>query len=144
TAQDIANEVVDALYSAEKKGRDLEQKINNIVTAYGWTENIGIAILNALESSLRKGAVMGQAMAEAFGKATNAAIDFAKEHPIYCTIIVIGILILLAPWVLEIIGFGELGPIEGTFASAWQTRYAGYVPKDSLFAFFQRLGMTWK
>ena len=31
----------------------------------------------------------------------------------------------------------------GTFAAAWQTRYAGYVPKGSLFSFFQRLGMVW-
>ena len=30
----------------------------------------------------------------------------------------------------------------GTFASWWQSTYAGLVPKSSLFSFFQRLGMT--
>lgn len=44
---------------------------------------------------------------------------------------------------LEILGFGELGPIEGSFAAGWQSRYAGYVPKGSLFSYFQRLGMKW-
>ena len=68
-------------------------------------------------------------------------------------------------------GFGELGPIEGelclslsggphcgklrngilmlilvtgSWAALWQSRYAGMVPKGSLFSFFQRLGMKWK
>ena len=31
----------------------------------------------------------------------------------------------------------------GSFAATWQARYAGYVPKGSLFSFFQRLGMKW-
>jgi hypothetical protein len=30
----------------------------------------------------------------------------------------------------------------GTFASWWQSAYAGLVPKRSLFSFFQRLGMV--
>ncbi len=34
--------------------------------------------------------------------------------------------------------------IVGSFAAGWQSRYAGYVPKGSLFSFFQRLGMVWK
>lgn len=113
TAQDIATEVINTLYSAEKKGRDLEQTLNNIVTEYGWTESIGVAILNALENALKNGTAMGQVMKEAFDKATDAAISFARDHPVYCTIIALGILVVLAPWVLEAVGFGELGPIEG-------------------------------
>jgi hypothetical protein len=113
TAQDVATEVINTLYSAEKKGRDLEQAINNIVTEYGWTESIGIAILNALENALKNGTAMGQVMKEAFDKATDAAISFVRDHPVYCTIIALGILVVLAPWVLEAVGFGELGPIEG-------------------------------
>jgi hypothetical protein len=30
-----------------------------------------------------------------------------------------------------------------SFAAWWQSRYAGYVPKNSWFSFFQRLGMKW-
>ncbi|KAF2689528.1 hypothetical protein K458DRAFT_427671 [Lentithecium fluviatile CBS 122367] len=58
-------------------------------------------------------------------------------------VIALGVLILIEPWAIEALGFGELGPIEGTFAAAWQSRYAGYVPKGSLFSFFQRLGITY-
>jgi hypothetical protein len=66
------------------------------------------------------------------------------------------------PWAIEVLGFGEFGPIEGmlvvvyvqgdifmrcllvgSFAALWQSRYRGYVPAKSLFSFFQRLGMKW-
>lgn len=29
----------------------------------------------------------------------------------------------------------------GSFAAEWQSTYAGFVPKGSLFSFLQRLGM---
>lgn len=144
TAQDLATEIINTLYSAEKKGRDLEQALNDIVTEYGWTENLGVAILNALESAIKAGTAMSQVMKDAFDKATEAAIGFARDHPVYCTIIALGILVLLVPWVIEAIGFAELGPVQGSYAAAWQSRYLGYVPKGSLFSFFQRLGMVWK
>ena len=30
----------------------------------------------------------------------------------------------------------------GSWAARWQATYMGFVPKGSLFSFFQRLGMT--
>jgi hypothetical protein len=51
--------------------------------------------------------------------------------------------VIIVPWVIEALGFAELGPVEGTFASWWQSTYGGLVPKGSLFSFFQRLGMVW-
>lgn len=60
---------------------------------------------------------MGAAMKEAFDKATNAAKDFVGEHPVFAaaivTVVAIGILVLLVPWVVEALGLGELGPVEG-------------------------------
>jgi len=60
---------------------------------------------------------MGTVMAEAYRRALSAAEEFAREHPVLCTVIVplivLGILTLLVPWALEALGFGELGPIEG-------------------------------
>lgn len=76
-------------------------------------------------------------------EAKGAAIGFAKEHPAYAVLIALGILAVLMPWALEILGFGELGPIEGSFAAAWQRTYADYVLKDPLFSYFQWLGMKW-
>lgn len=86
---------------------------------------------------------MAKAASDALTQAEGAAIGFAKEHPAYATLIALGILAALMPWVLEILGFGGLGPIDGSFAAAWQSKYAGYVPKGSLFSYFQRLGMKW-
>lgn len=116
SAQDIAAEVIDALYSAEKNGSDLVKTLDNIVVEYGWVENIGVAILNGLESAIRAGVAMGPVMKESYDKvvhAANAVDGFRRDHPVYFTIIAIGILVLLTPWAIEAIGFGELGPIEG-------------------------------
>lgn len=111
---------------------------------YGWTEEIGKAVLHGLEQAIRARAKMTDAVNQAVQTATEAAVGFAKEHPVYCTLIALGVLAILTPWVIEALGFGELGPIEGSFAAFWQRMYAGYVPKNSLFSYFQRLGMIWK
>jgi hypothetical protein len=115
TAQTIATDVLNVLCTAEKNGRDLKRTLQDIVGEYGWTEKIATAILNGLEKILKNGASMAQAMKDAFQRATNAAEAFAREHPVYCTVIALGILVILAPWVIEALGFGELGPIEGNF-----------------------------
>jgi hypothetical protein len=52
-------------------------------------------------------------MKDAFEKATGAAIEFAKEHPVYFTIITLGVLVILAPWVIEALGFVEAGIVKG-------------------------------
>ena len=70
------------------------------------------------------------------------AAGFAQEHPAYTTFIALGILALIAPWVLEVLGFAMEGIVEDSWAALWQSKYAGFVPKRSLFSFFQRLGMT--
>ncbi len=59
---------------------------------------------------------MGQAMKEAFEKSVKEATDFAHNHPVYFTLIALGILVILTPWAIEALGFGELGPIEGELA----------------------------
>ncbi|EXJ55687.1 hypothetical protein A1O7_08616 [Cladophialophora yegresii CBS 114405] len=80
---------------------------------------------------------------DAFVKAVDAAAGFARDHPVWTTLIAVGILAVLLPWAVEALGFGVEGPAARTFAAWWQSRYAGYVPKGSLFSFFQRLGMKW-
>ena len=89
-------------------------------------------------------------MIDAYDSATDAAdrlFQFAKDHPVasagLLTIVAVGVLVILAPAVVEALGFAELGPLEGSFAAWWESTYAGFVPKGSLFSFLQRLGMTW-
>ncbi|KAL9616328.1 MAG: hypothetical protein Q9160_008791 [Pyrenula sp. 1 TL-2023] len=115
TSDDIASSIITILLTAENPGEDLRARLDEEVHPYGWTENIAKAILRGLVNVLMKGAAMGQAMNDACDKAVNAAVEFAKEHPVYATIIALGVLVLLMPWVIEALGFGELGPIEGMF-----------------------------
>ncbi|WQF88236.1 Putative interferon alpha-inducible protein IFI6/IFI27 [Colletotrichum destructivum] len=145
SAHDAAAEFVATLRTAEKGGKDLERRLRNIVTVNSWTEELAEYILRGIEYLVQHRDTIGQVVRDAVDEAIEAAesvFQFAKDHPVFVTIIAIGILVLISPWVLEALGFSELGPVADTFAAFWQARYAGYVPKGSLFSFFQRLGMV--
>ncbi|KIW95157.1 uncharacterized protein Z519_03741 [Cladophialophora bantiana CBS 173.52] len=89
---------------------------------------------------------MAGAIKKAYDKAYDIASEFTRDHPVLAaailTLVAIGILVYLAPWVIEALGFGELGPIEGSFAAFWQSTFPD-VEAGSWFAWFQRLGMKW-
>jgi hypothetical protein len=63
------------------------------------------------------------ALKEAFDKATEAAVIFAREYPVYVTAIALGILVILFPWMIEALGFGFEGPIEGTLGISSNCSY---------------------
>lgn len=138
----IASDILTIILTADTP-YTLHKQLNEKISAESWTEAIATALLHGLENAIKTGAQMAKAASDALTQAEDAAIGFAKEHPAYATLIALGILAALMPWALEILGFGELGPIEGSFAAVWQSRYAAYVPKGSLFGYFQRLGMKW-
>jgi len=140
----MAANILRTLFSADDGGEDLKKRVQDVVGVRGWTENIAKAVLGGIENGLKQGAQMGKAMKEASGKAIDEAVDFAHEHPYFCALVAVGVLAILMPWVLEALGFAELGPIEGSFAAWWQSTYRGYVTQKSLFSFFQRLGMVWR
>ncbi|KAL7620424.1 hypothetical protein AAE478_009419 [Parahypoxylon ruwenzoriense] len=147
----IVAEVISILRSAEKQGVVLTQQLDDAVGTEGWTEWIAERVLAGVEAVLKEGREkIGPAMAEAYDKASELAdtvFQFAKDHPVatagLLTIIAVGVLVLLAPTIVEASGFAELGPVEGSFAAWWESTYAGYIPKGSLFSFLQRLGMIW-
>lgn len=85
----------------------------NGVSTLSLKEYFAKLVLSGLETTIRNGVVVGKAMADALERAVAAAVGFVKEHPVYCTLIALGVLVVLAPWVLELLGFAELGPIEG-------------------------------
>ena len=113
--QALAADILSSLSTAEYNDKHLEESLQDIVRETGWYENLAAAVLNGLETIVREGAPVAGAMTDAVEKATAAAIGFAKEHPVFCTIVALGVLVLLAPWAIEALGFGELGPIEGMF-----------------------------
>ncbi|PTB37381.1 hypothetical protein M441DRAFT_176026 [Trichoderma asperellum CBS 433.97] len=157
TIEETAETVIEILLGADKPGALLSEQLDDAVSVNGWSESLAQNILKKLEDVLRDGREkMGPAMAEAYEQACMAAeitfsdlFEYVKEHPIeiatsvLLSVVAFGVLVRLMPMVLEILGFGELGPVTGTFASWWQSKYGGYVPKESLFSFFQRLAMKW-
>lgn len=99
--------------SADPQGPELQKALRDTFSICNYHDRIAHYILQKLAKALEKGAALGKAAKEAFEKASAEAVRFAKEHPAYCTLIALGILVLMAPWVLEILGFAELGPVEG-------------------------------
>ncbi|KAJ5249457.1 hypothetical protein N7524_011773 [Penicillium chrysogenum] len=140
--ESVASSIVTKILNAEDPYM-LYKQLDEEVSTKSWSDAIARATLRGLENAIKAGAEMARAAADAAARSKDAAIEFATDHPVYATLIALGILALLTPWALEIIGFGDLGPIEGSFAAAWQRQYAGYVPKRALFGYFQRLGMKW-
>ncbi|KAL4979013.1 hypothetical protein BDW66DRAFT_128354 [Aspergillus desertorum] len=140
--ENIASEIVAKILTADCPYA-LHKELNDQISTTGWTEVIAKATLHGLENAIKAGAKMAKAAADAVTQAKEAAIGFATEHPVYATLIALGVLAVLTPWILEVLGFGELGPIEGSFAARWQSTYGGYVPKGALLGYFQRLGMKW-
>ena len=116
-----ANFIVAAMLDADKKGRSLDLKIRSRVHEEGgWSEYLAKKVLAALKAVLKGGEHMNVAMEEAHTKACEAAKvfeGFAADHPyataVFVTVIALGVLAILAPYVLEMLGFAELGPVEG-------------------------------
>lgn len=97
----------------------------DVVRAQGWTEDIAAAVLSKLARAIA-GAQDGQSQ---LGGAAREAVDvarvfaaeifgFAHERPeavaILGTLAAVGVLYVLTPWVLGVLGFEELGPVAGT------------------------------
>ncbi|KAL5376134.1 hypothetical protein DPSP01_010726 [Paraphaeosphaeria sporulosa] len=138
TDKEAASRVVHALLGAEKAGPHFKRTRVDIVSSCGWTEKVAEWVLTKLEVTLHDSENLQGPAKEVCDKACSAALTvegFVKEHSMFMTVI--------ALWVLVALGFAELGPVEGSFAAAWQSRYAGSVPKGSLFSLFQHLGMVW-
>jgi len=108
-----ATDIIRVLQESEKAGKDLENQVAIVMGGRKWTETLAKRVLEGLEKGLKAGMKMGESLKDAFDRAVAAAVDFAREHPVYTTIIAIGILVVLLPWVIEALGFAKLGPVEG-------------------------------
>ncbi|MCJ1471669.1 hypothetical protein MMC13_000309 [Lambiella insularis] len=122
--QETACTIASTLLGAKSTGRDLDAQIHSIVhQAGGWYEALALAVIHALVRGFQDGKlVMNVAMKAAWQRATACADGvggFVSKHPVWTaaivTVVVLGVLVLLAPYVLEWVGFGALGPVEGEF-----------------------------
>lgn len=152
--EDVANQILDIVLHAPASGvTSLDSRTRKIakpsesvpIHTTGWYSAIAPFILSGMKKAIESGFTLGKAMDEAVKCARAAAEVFVREHPIWAgvivTIIALGALYLLLPWVIEALGFAELGPVAGSWAAAWQSSI-GNVEAGSFFAFLQRLGMA--
>ncbi|KAI8660998.1 hypothetical protein NCS57_01078800 [Fusarium keratoplasticum] len=149
-SDNAADQFVNILQTHSGSRDELHRRLNEVVSANGWTESLAEAILQKIEKLIKEGAKMAQPMTDAIKKATDTALEFAKEHPVYTaliaagTIIAIGVLVIFdLAWVLNALGFAAKGPRLGSFAARWMSQI-GNVSRGSIYSFLQRLGMVLK
>ena len=115
---------------------ELRLTVKHIVHPSAWSETLARCILKRIERALHNGLKMGPALKEAFDKAVASATSFACDHPVYATLVAIGILVLLLLWVVKVLGFSELGlvlDIVGVLSygtSVWKV--LGAVDRESI------------
>lgn len=116
---EVAQDIVSTILRAEKVGVGLKLELDAIVGPYGWKEYLAEKVLEKLGAALQ-GAhnELGPAVRDAYNKAWQTANEiegFVIQHPVMCSIIALGVLVIIAPWVIEVLGFAELGPVEGAY-----------------------------
>jgi len=117
-ADEIADDVVEKLLTTRLTGAHLRMHLDALVGTSGWRTTLAQHVLSRLTTALRASHEhLGPTVSSACDKAWEAAQSiegFVIQHPIMCTVIALGVLAIVAPWVLEALGFAELGPVEGT------------------------------
>ncbi|RSM11631.1 hypothetical protein CEP52_002866 [Fusarium oligoseptatum] len=148
-SDDAADQFVNILQTHSGSRDELHRRLNEVVSANGWTESLAEAILQKMEKLIKEGAKMAQPMADAIKKATDTALEFATEHPVYTaliaagTIVAIGVFVIFRPRLgIECPWFRGQGA-PSCFAARWMSQI-GNVSKGSIYAFLQRLGMVLK
>lgn len=117
-----AESFITTLYTAEKPSWELQQALNNDFNKPIRTTNLRQSFARAIFEALRKAIETARPMGLALGETYERVVDvidtiegFARNHPIICSVIALGILDVVAPWVLEALGFAEGGILEGEF-----------------------------
>lgn len=118
---DEADEFLRILRTAKHNGPELQQSLRSIIPTTGWKDFLAEKILIGLADIIRKGTDYSVALKEAIATVRQEACEFSKQHPLYseliiyggCILVAIGVLVLMAPWVLPALGFAEEGPVLG-------------------------------
>lgn len=122
SAEDMCEKFVHAIVTAEESTcRQIKRRLRKTIHAESWTEELALKVLVRLQETIESSAIrFGPAVHDALDKAKEAAdgvFTFARDHPVaitvFCTILAIGVLWAISPWILGILGFAEEGPIAG-------------------------------
>jgi hypothetical protein len=117
TAED-ASHFIDTLFAAEKAGPELHEALcrNHPFETASLKQYFAQAVFQTLQKAIETARPMGIALGETYEKVVrevDSIEGFVKDHPVICAVIAIGILVVLAPWVIEALGFAEGGILEG-------------------------------
>ena len=124
-AETTAANIVKALVnpSSPSKLQTTTLAIEREVVAYGgWDEWLAENVMNKLIDLVQAGdtASWGETFKKAVDEAKKVAdgiFEWGEDHPLLATavvcVVVFGVLDLMCPWVLEVLGFGEIGIVEG-------------------------------
>lgn len=156
-----ADSVVAKLMNLGQSG-PLAHETKLTINTPGMTEAVARDVVDKLAAAIRtSGNFAGPAFRAAYNRALDAAEKiegFAKDHPVWTTVIALGMLAIMCPAVIHLLGFGLQGVTKGellqqsisrqlrltyaaaSYAAAWQSTYRGLVPAKSLFAYLQHLG----
>lgn len=122
--EDVAVAILRTLFSAEKPGPELRQRIQALVPSpdaeihtTNWYEAVAKRIFFGIEATLKAGTVLTGAMKIAYDHASRCTAKMIEEHPIYTavvvTVVALAVVYLLVPWVIGALGFSEVGPVAG-------------------------------
>ncbi|UPX16187.1 uncharacterized protein EKO05_0006601 [Ascochyta rabiei] len=116
---------------------------NNLVE---WTQDLAKDTLHQMTAVVQNphdtfSPVFREAYKKALG-GTQMIEGFTKDHPLFSLVVALGVLYIMAPWVLQLLGFTSKGPALGSFAASWESTYGGFVPANTLFSYLQHLRMT--
>jgi len=121
---ELANEIIAKLFAAQKNDAILQADLRSTIHAYGFYDGLAAAILAGLEKAIKLGEEMGPAVKAAYEKAVaavNEVNEWAEAHPemaaVIITLIALGVLALMIPWLMAYLGFAEEGIIEGKFVT---------------------------
>jgi NTP pyrophosphatase (non-canonical NTP hydrolase) len=111
-----ADTLINTIFLAEKNGLELRKSLEEIIRTNSWRQNFAKAVFEAMQHAIETARPMGDALREVYDKVACVVYSvegFVRDHPIVCALIALGILVLLAPWVIEALGFAEGGILEG-------------------------------
>jgi hypothetical protein len=119
---EVADDIIVKIFAATQNDAALQADLQATMHTYGWYDGLAIAILGALEKAIEIGEKMGPAVKTAYDKAVaavNEIEEWVEAHPgmtaVVTTLIALGILALMIPWLMAYLGFAEEGIIEGQF-----------------------------
>jgi hypothetical protein len=118
-----ASQFIDTLFAAEKNGPELHQALAEIIQTASLKQHFARVVFETLQKAIETARPMGIALGETYERVVreiDSIEGFVKDHPVICAVIAIGILVVLAPWVVEALGFAEAGIVEGEWDSVEQ------------------------